>query len=734
MSAPGRLAASPFQPHLLGTIQKLVPIPMIATFKLLLNQSCSCVRQIDGKGPGGFYVRSITNTSVIFHSTFTSMPPCNIIVFGPIGCGKSSIVNMLLGEHDKKAHVSGGAKSGTEDIGKYCAIIEQKEYNLFDTIGLDRGNSDQENKEKENKLTDLIRGLLGGVSLLVYCMRGPSHPQTREQNYVFMYNELCRKNVRIAIVVTGLEDLQDMDSNSWWNNSNEDVLTEYSSHRRAYITATRGRWGDGKYSKQAEYNASKAPLRDLIVNECLQVTRPWRMPYNIIFSGPTGCGKSSVINMLLEEHDEKAPVSIGAEAGTKKIEEYFAVIGGKEYNLVDTVGLGQGNSDQKNKEEEENLTDLIHNLLGGVSLLVYCMRGPSRPQTPEKNYVFVHDKLCGKNVRTAIVVTGLEDDEGMDPKSWWNKYRDYLQERSNYRRAYITATVGKEVNGTYSKQAEYDASKAPLRDLIVEEVTMSWEEPPSFTQNIVFFGATGCGKSSVINMLLREQDEKAAVSDGAKPCTMKTESYLTQRRGIRYQFFDTVALDQAVVQNRKDALVELGHLMRDMQEGVSLLVYCVRGPRLPTLDINYEIFYEGFCRKEVPIFIVVTGLEDLDDTESWWSNNKAALKDVPLAGHACITATVGKKKDGEYSKQEEYNQSKEKLWKLLSNECNKVTEPWKMGGTLAYWYEAVFRWIRRRLPFWVTDNINPQLKDLYEVLVKFLTEGEAEDIVNRVDQ
>ncbi|KAJ3862137.1 hypothetical protein EV359DRAFT_65873 [Lentinula novae-zelandiae] len=135
--------------------------------------------------------------------------------------------------------------------------------------------------------------------------------------------------------------------------------------------------------------------------------------------------------------------------------------------------------------------------------------------------------------------------------------------------------------------------------------------------NIILFGSTGCGKSSIVNMLLGHE--------AALIVTIKRQEYC---------LYDTTGLDEGTVGTvvSKDALVKLYHLLHDLQGGISLLVYCIQEP---TMD-------------------------------SWWTENKYTFNNYGLhfVDHACITAMLGKKmKNGEFRNQEEYNESKEtKTW------------------------------------------------------------------------
>ncbi|KAG1889139.1 P-loop containing nucleoside triphosphate hydrolase protein [Suillus subluteus] len=165
-------------------------------------------------------------------------------------------------------------------------------------------------------------------------------------------------------------------------------------------------------------------------------------------------------------------------------------------------------------------------------------------------------------------------------------------------------------------------------------------------RNIVIFGKSGAGKSSIINTIAREQ--LAETSNDTTGCTSGHKCHPVTISGQRFVLFDTVGLGEGPAGTVPDAEAKrqlkslLRHLMssRSPSDGIDLLVYCVSSKMttLPAIIRAYETFYSRVCRKKVPIVIVMTGLENKPDMESWWDTNKGKFKSMHFTGHACVTA------------------------------------------------------------------------------------------------
>ena len=202
------------------------------------------------------------------------------------------------------------------------------------------------------------------------------------------------------------------------------------------------------------------------------------------------------------------------------------------------------------------------------------------------------------------------------------------------------------------------------------------------TPNVVIFGEEGVGKSSVVNMIAGH--DIASTSGEASACTFESKSFLVNLDDRPVTLWDTVGLHEGGVNTEaKDAIVNLYKLLKSLENGISLLVYCVRGPKpnISRTARNYKIFYDGLCQRRVPIVLVVTGLEGEEPMGEWWTRNKDSfgMQKMSFSGQACVTATKGKLKKGTHMFQQEYEESVGEVRKLVYGYCHH--RPWQLKAS-----------------------------------------------------
>ena len=172
--------------------------------------------------------------------------------------------------------------------------------------------------------------------------------------------------------------------------------------------------------------------------------------------------------------------------------------------------------------------------------------------------------------------------------------------------------------------------------------------------NIILFGETGVGKSSLVNLIAGK--EVAQTSGDSDACTMTYRPYSFQVHGISYTIWDTRGFDEADTTMKAKgylAAVEQAYkLIQDLTAagGVDLLVLCHREGRITaTTRSNYRLFYEVLCESNVPIALAITFLERHARMEDWWEQNVGVFEkhEMKAAGHACVTGLSGHSKSQE---------------------------------------------------------------------------------------
>ncbi|OXA61567.1 uncharacterized protein LOC110862874 [Folsomia candida] len=139
-------------------------------------------------------------------------------------------------------------------------------------------------------------------------------------------------------------------------------------------------------------------------------------------------------------------------------------------------------------------------------------------------------------------------------------------------------------------------------------------------KNVIVFGETGVGKSSLINMIVDKQI--AETSDKAVGCTFEHQKYSF----LNYNIFDTVGLGEPEggTVSTKDAVGKLLELITVLKSspGINLLILVMKKGRITeSLKTNYELFVNIMTEKKVPVFLVITHADGEKEKNKWYVDN-----------------------------------------------------------------------------------------------------------------
>ncbi|KDQ62065.1 hypothetical protein JAAARDRAFT_189440 [Jaapia argillacea MUCL 33604] len=490
-----------------------------------------------------------------------------------------------------------------------------------------------------------------------------------------------------------------------------------------------------------------------------------------------------------------ASTSSGASRCTFASRMYSIPHSQRTFNVFDTVGLPEGKGGVMTDEAMTNLKNLVRDMDQGVNLLVYVVRGPRLVESTSNNYRTFYEAFCQKKVPIVVVVTGLENEDPMD--AWWDQnvstFRAYNMHFRGH--ACVTATRGKrDEQGPYAFDAEYEESKDKVWRLVEEcSLPQPWkmedgwlatftksiyntlklpnllpitpstnldiclaEDPNKLVSlsssyldstirsqsvekpriNVIVFGESGVGKSSVINMLSDKEippSDIAPISHDAAGRIFNTAMFIRSTPSVDLHLFETSGLDEKIDPAQSDPAIlvkNLYKLVRSMDGGVNLLVYVIRANRIKQWTYtNYRIFFETFCQRQVPIVLVVNHLELEASVDEWWMRNSAVLRRYRMRfdGQACIVSTPGG--DDKRVYQQQYDESKPKVTQLILQGYSST--PWKMErvGWTSMMLKSLYNGIAPMLP-----GVKPAVlvKTFYEVLCQIggIPEDQARKMAN----
>lgn len=233
--------------------------------------------------------------------------------------------------------------------------------------------------------------------------------------------------------------------------------------------------------------------------------------------------------------------------------------------------------------------------------------------------------------------------------------------------------------------------------------------------NIIICGDKGAGKSSLVNMIA---NKSIAQDSSLFRCTFHTfqsSSFTVEIGDMQLNLHETQSVCGCKT-SEAEVIMGLYTLLRKLENGVNLLVFCMQGTILQDTVRNWELFCNIICQWQVPILLVITRRESEENMDDWWARNEKQCTRSRMCpnGAACITATRGKERNGVHVFDKEYEESQKKIWQAIRR-LYLPNDPWRVP--LKEWLmETIEKLYNRRVIEMRTTEA--EAKELTRMLIK----------------
>ena len=244
---------------------------------------------------------------------------------------------------------------------------------------------------------------------------------------------------------------------------------------------------------------------------------------------------------------------------------------------------------------------------GGIHLIIYCIRNTRLTRALKRNYDLFYVTVCRKKVPVALVVTGLEHQEG-EMETWWTENEAALQRHGMRFDAHACVTTLDVKDQTIRQRRS--ASQKLLCGLVVHYSGLpAWKTDASFLSRVLpVFRNVLRGLSPVSGSTTTRKVAVCCSSTDTLPETIVDQAGSTRQIGNEHYVFIQVA---------KDTLHTLTPKMMSKKiSGVGLLVFYTSAVAhddkpVPSMDIEaLERFYDISGGQICPMIVVLRGCDD----------------------------------------------------------------------------------------------------------------------------
>ena len=369
-------------------------------------------------------------------------------------------------------------------------------------------------------------------------------------------------------------------------------------------------------------------------------------------------GKSSLINLIAGENiSETSSSAVGC---TLTYQRYLLKLGDQRFAIWDTAGLDEGAQGTVPAEKAEAyLKQLLRDLAKttGIDLLVYCVRGTRVRSALLTNYHLFYSAICRKKVPIAIVITGLENQEG-DMDTWWQKNeRQFLALQMRFDSYACVTTLQ-----SWMENATLEERRGISKDALIKMITSTcrterwmpaernWVDT-AFPDIRAILSSKDRTKAHVANVIMCD------VSSGRTPVSQDvTKRSITFHNPVTLSLSLTrlMSFRNPVSVVNRDSRSKLPFnvsmkstperlfrvyqvprrptlsggdeetMRRDMviQRGADLLIFCVgkRAGGCRDVKAQWEYFNLTYGGDLSPQIVVIIGATDQQSAEEWWND------------------------------------------------------------------------------------------------------------------